>query len=45
MLVTGNGLKDVAAATRAVARTSPAVAPSLDALLAALQLPADAGRS
>lgn len=43
VLVTGNGLKDVAAATRAVARTSPAVAPSLDALRAALALPADAG--
>lgn len=36
VVVTGNGLKDVGAAERAVARTSPVIAPSLDELRNAL---------
>lgn len=36
VLITGSGLKDVAAAERAVARTSPVIAPSLDELRNAL---------
>jgi len=36
VLVTGSGLKDVGAAERAVARTSPVIAPSLDELRDAL---------
>ena len=35
-LVTGNGLKDVAAATRAARHVAPVIDPTLDALRAAL---------